>query len=111
MFKYYALLFSVFVIAVGYVYLRDPCNRQVREDFSNRHPSYRIVESGASEGSPESVRCHVSYQKPGSGQIYEDIWLYQYVDTWKFLRVIRTGSGEGVDEDRVGEDRIPDRDV
>jgi hypothetical protein len=51
-----------------------------------------IVDSGARSGSPESVHCHVAYRKPGDGEVYEDVWLYQHRGTaWEFSRVVETG--------------------
>jgi len=95
MLKYYVFAFLIVGIALFYAFLKDPCNRQLRTDFSNKYPSYKILESGASEGSPESVRCHISYQKLDSEQIYEDIWLYLYADSrWKFSRVLETPKRE-----------------
>ncbi len=91
MLKYYVLLFAVLCAALYFVYLEDPCHQQLRTDFSARHPSYVILDSGADEGSPETVRCHVSYRKPDGGQIYRDIWLYQRADTgWEFARIVET---------------------
>ena len=95
MLKYYVFAFLIVGIALFYAFLKDPCNRQLRADFSNKYPGYKILESGASEGSPESVRCHISYQKPDTEKIYEDIWLYLYADTgWKFSRVLETPKRE-----------------
>jgi hypothetical protein len=91
MLKYLAFLVLIIGVALFYVFVKDPCNGQLRADFSNKYPSYEIVDSGASEGSPESVRCLVSYQRPDSEQIQEDIWLYQYSRRgWEFSRIIET---------------------
>ena len=92
MLKYYAFLVVILGIALFYVYVKDPCNRQLRMDFADKHPSYKILDTGASEGSPESVRCHVSYRKPAGEQILEDIWLYMHTDRgWEFSKIIETG--------------------
>ena len=89
MLKYYVFLFLIVGIALFYAFLQDPCNRQIRTDFSNKYPSYKILDSGASEGSRESVRCYISYQKPDSEQIHEDIWLYRDSGSgWKFSRIL-----------------------
>ncbi|MAG34017.1 MAG: hypothetical protein CL908_24320 [Deltaproteobacteria bacterium] len=82
-------LLAIFMLAVFFVYIKDPCNQQVRTDFSNEYPSFKILNSGVSDGSPESVRCHVSYEKPASEQVYEDIWLYQHTDRgWEFVKIV-----------------------
>jgi hypothetical protein len=98
MFKYYALMIVVLVIASFYAFLKDPCNVTVKADFSDKHPSYTILDTGAAEGSPESVRCHVSYRKPDSAQVHKDIWLYRYSKSgWKFSRVVATPEREQAD--------------
>ncbi len=95
MLKYYVLLVLILGIALFYVFLKDPCNRQLRTDFSNKYPSYTILDSGASEGSPESVHCRISYRKPDSKQIYEEIWLYQdFGSGWNFSRILETRKRE-----------------
>ncbi len=95
MLKYYVLLFLVVGIALFYAFLQDPCNKRLRADFSEKHPSYKILHSGAAEGSPASVRCRISYQKPESEQIHEDVWLYQNPGTgWKFSRILETRERE-----------------
>ena len=98
MFKYYVLMFLVIVIASFYAFLKDPCNVLVKADFSDKYPSYTILDSGAAEGSPESVRCHVSYRKADSAQVHEDIWLYRYSGSgWKFSRILGTPEREQTD--------------
>ncbi len=95
MLKYYLLMFLVLVVGLFFVYIKDPCNQQVRTDFSSKYPGYEILNSGASEGSPESVRCHISYRKPDSDETHEDIWLYQ--DTgrgWQFSKIVETRKKE-----------------
>ncbi len=95
MLKYYILAFSVVGIALFYAFLSDPCNKQLRTDFSNKYPSYKILDSGAAEGSPESVRCHVSYKKPDGEQVYEDTWLYQNTASgWSFSRILESKQRE-----------------
>lgn len=95
MWKYYVLLFTVFVVAAVYAYLADPCNRLVRLEFAQQHPGYEVIDSNADKGSPESVQCHVSYRKPGDPQVYVDVWLYQnrgrHTKGWEFAKVIETG--------------------
>lgn len=89
--KYYILLFLIAGIALFYVFLQDPCNRTVKTDFSNRYPSYNILDSAARDGTPESVHCHVYYQKPDSELVYEDIWLYENsVTGWGFSGILET---------------------
>lgn len=97
MWKYYALLFTVVVVALFYAYLADPCNRLVRLEFAQQHPDYEVIDSDADEGSPESVQCHVTYRKPGDPQVYKDIWLYQNLGRrskqgWEFAKVIESGT-------------------
>jgi hypothetical protein len=110
MLKYYAFLALIVAIALYYVFIRDPCNQLLSTDFSNRHPSYKILSSGASEGSPESVRCHISYRKPDSEQIHEDIWLYQYSKRgWQFAKIIGTRELGPTDGDQVERPASDDR--
>lgn len=109
MLKYYAFLFLILGIALFYVYVKDPCNRQVRMDFAGQHPSYEILDTGASEGSPETVRCQVSYRKPDAEQVYQDVWLYQYSKRgWEFSKILETRkareAGEGGDPRRRNDD-------
>ena len=100
MLKYYLLMFAVVGIALFYVFLQDPCHRRVREDFANKYPGYELLGSGASEGSPETVRCRISYRKPGSEETYEDTWLYQDSGSgWKFSRIVETGRAGDTGED------------
>ncbi len=95
MLKYYVLLFVVVGLALFYVFLEDPCHQQLRTDFSAMYPSYEILDSGAAEGSPETVRCHITYRKPDGDQVYQDTWLYQRTDTdWKFSRILETQEKE-----------------
>ena len=91
--KYYVLLFLIVGLALYYVYLEEPCHKLSRTDFSNKHPSYKILNSGAKEGSPESVQCHISYQKPDSEQTHEEVWVYESTGSgWKFSRVLETAA-------------------
>ncbi len=95
MLKYYIFAFAIVGIALFYAFISDPCNRQLRTDFSDKYPSYAILDSGASEGSRESVRCHISYRKPDSEQIYEDTWLYRDLGSgWKFSRILEAHKRE-----------------
>ncbi|MBW2698837.1 MAG: hypothetical protein JRE70_20295 [Deltaproteobacteria bacterium] len=111
MLKAYVFLFLILGMTLFYVFLRDPCNRQLKADFSNKHPRYEILSSGAAEGSPESVHCHISYQKPDSEQIYEDIWLYEYLDSWKFSKVLETRTKEEAGDASDERPRDGDREV
>ncbi|MCP3985388.1 MAG: hypothetical protein GY723_13445 [bacterium] len=99
--KYYVLMFLIMGIALLYAFLEDPCNRQLRADFSREHPSFEILDSGASEGSPESVRCHISYREPENEQVYKDVWVYQNTgDGWTFFKVAearQTDQTDGVE--------------
>jgi hypothetical protein len=95
MLKYYILLFLIFGIILFYVFLEDPCNQIIRADFSNKYPSYEILDSGAGEGTSDNVHCHIYYKKPDSEQVYEDIWLYQDLGSgWEFSSVIETHARE-----------------
>ncbi|HJO23792.1 MAG: hypothetical protein GY772_09040 [bacterium] len=95
MLKYYALLVVVVGVALFYAFVKDPCNMQVRADLTDRFPTYEVLDSGATEGSPESVRCHISYKKPDGEEIYEAIWLYLYADNgWQFSRILETSDTE-----------------
>jgi hypothetical protein len=90
--KYYVLLFIVLGVALFYVFVRDPCNQQVRDDFAARYPGYEILDSSPAEGSPERVRCQISYRKPEDEQIYRDTWLYLYAkDGWSFAKILEAG--------------------
>ena len=94
MWKTVALLLVVLGIALYYTYVADPCQSQIRAEFADKHPDYEILHSAANEGSPKSVRCLISYQKPGSDQTHEEIWLYLYSKTgWKFGRVLEAPRG------------------
>ena len=108
--KYYAFLFLIFGIALYYVFIKDPCNNQLRTDFSNRYPGYEILDHGPSEGSRETVRCHISYRKPDSEEVYEDIWLYQDSGRgWEFFKILETGKPTGTGRDPGGRPRSDDR--
>lgn len=93
--KYYILLVLIFGIILFYVFREDPCNQIFRADFSNKYPSYEILDSVAGEGSPDNVHCHIYYRKPDSEQVYEDIWLYQDLGSgWGFSRILETHKRE-----------------
>ena len=66
----------------------------MRAEFSSKYPDYEILHSGAEEGSPESVRCTISYRKPDSAQIHEELWLYRNPGRgWRFSRVLEGPEG------------------
>ena len=93
--KYYVLMFAAVAIALFYAYVSDPCNMLVRRDFSNKHPDYTIVGATAEEGSPESVRCRVSYRKPDSAELHEELWLYYKMKQgWEFSKILKKEPGE-----------------
>ena len=109
MLKYYALMFLIVGVALYYVFLQDPCYSQLRADFFGRHPGYQILTSGASAGSPETVRCHISYRKTDGEQVYEDVWLYQDSGSgWTFSGIIETGKRAPTGEDQEGRPRPRD---
>lgn len=90
--KYYFFLFLIAVMGFLYIFYQDPCNQLLRADFSEKYPSYKILDSGAKEGSPESVHCHIYYKKPDSEQVYEDIWLYEDSGGgWNFSAILESG--------------------
>ena len=89
MLKYYIALFLVAGAALFYVYLQDPCNSKIREDFAGKYPDYKILSSGAGEGTPDKVMCHVSYHKPDNKQVFKDIWIYvNSGNCWEFSRIL-----------------------
>ncbi len=95
MLKYYIALFLIAGIALFYIFIKDPCNNQFRADFSNKYPGYEVLYFGAGEGSTDNVHCHISYKKPDSEQIYEDIWLYQDSGSgWEFSKILETKKTE-----------------
>lgn len=93
MLKHYLFLAAVVALALLYAFIADPCNRLVRMEFSEKHPGYVVLDSGADKGSPESVCCHITYRKPDDRQVYEDVWLYRSVKDrggWEFSRALET---------------------
>ncbi len=87
--KYYVFLFLVMAAVLYYIYIEDPCNRTLRLDFSSKYPDYAILDSGAGEVSTGNVRCHITYRKPDSDQVYEDVWLYKDIgDGWVFSKIV-----------------------
>ncbi|RLA16398.1 MAG: hypothetical protein DRQ56_10640 [Gammaproteobacteria bacterium] len=95
--KYFVLMFLVAGIGLFLVFIKDPCSKQVREDFSSNYPSYKILGVSASQGSPESVHCHISFQKPDSKQVFEYVWQYIHAEGgWEFSRAITTSETEPV---------------
>jgi hypothetical protein len=83
--KYYFILLLAAAAALFYVFQTDPCNKNIRADFSLQFPGYKILDSGSREGSPDEVKCHIRYQKPDSDQVYEDTWLYRNTENgWIF---------------------------
>jgi hypothetical protein len=93
--KYYFFLFLIAAAGFFYVFRKDPCNQMLRAEFSEKYPGYEILDSSAKEGSPESVHCHIYYNKPESEQVYEDIWLYENSGGgWNFSAIIKSGEKE-----------------
>ncbi len=107
MWKYYVLLFAVLGLGLYYVYVSDPCRSQIRAEFSAQHPGYEILGSEAESGSPESVRCRISYKQPEDGRTQEELWLYLNSDTgWKFSKVLPAPKGDptdGAHDQRLGQ--------
>ena len=93
--KYYFILVLIMGAVLYYIFLEDPCNNMVRADFSAKNPGYEILNSGAGEGTPDNVQCHIHYQKPDSEEIYEEVWLYQKVGSdWSLSGVLETPKTE-----------------
>jgi len=89
MLKYYLALFLVVGTALYYVFSTDPCSGQLRKDFSARYPDFKLVYSDAGESSTNNVQCHLAYEKPGSQDIFEDVWLYQNSGNgWEFSNIL-----------------------
>jgi hypothetical protein len=92
MVKYYFVLLLVMGAVFYYIFQVDPCNKNLRADFAKEYPGYKILDSGSREGSPEEVQCHIRYEKPGSEQVYEDVWSYRNSESgWIFSSVLTTG--------------------
>ena len=77
MLKYYIAMFLIMGGILFYIFLQDPCTEQFTADFSNKYPSYKVLDSRSEDGTPTSVQCRVLYQKPGSDKSYEEVWLYE----------------------------------
>jgi hypothetical protein len=94
--KYYLLMVAVVALALLYAFVEDPCNRLVRMEFAEKHPGYVILDSHPDQGSPESVRCQITYRRPDDARVYEDVWLYHHVSKggrgrgWQFARALET---------------------
>lgn len=89
MLKYYIALFLVAAGVLYYVFLQDPCSQLVKTEFSAKYPDYEIMFTGATDGSPESVHCHITYENPENRQVYEDVWLYlNQGNGWVFSRIL-----------------------
>ncbi len=89
--KYYIALFLIAGAALYYVFLQDPCSQLMKAEFSGKYPDYEIMFTGATEGTPDSVQCHVTYEKPDSKRVYEDVWLYENRGNgWAFSRILKS---------------------
>jgi len=87
--KYYFLLVLIMGSVLYFVYSEDPCYKNSRADFSRQFPDYKILDSGSTEGSPQSVQCHIRYSKPDNKIVYKDIWLYENQgDGWSFSKIL-----------------------
>ena len=99
MIKYWVLLFVVAAAVLVYIFLQDPCAEGFRTDFSDRYPTYKILDF-AGEGDTEGVSCHMFYKKPDDAQIYEDIWTYVNSDDgWQFSEIKETRKRDAVSRD------------
>ncbi len=93
--KYYAILVLFSLGVLYYVFLQDPCNRQLRMDFVEKHPDYTLVDSGSVQGSPLEVQCNVYYQKPADEEVYQEVWSYQKSGSdWRFSSVLQSQKAE-----------------
>lgn len=91
MLKYWVFMLAVLGIALVYAYFSDPCSRLVRGDFSEKHPAYEVVSVDAESGSPESVRCVVSYRNLDSRQVHEEVWWYRNAGSgWALFEILET---------------------
>ena len=89
MLKYYIPLFLVAGIALYYVFTTDPCNSQLRKDFSVKYPDFELLYAGAGEASKNNVQCLMAYEKPDSKDVYEDVWVYQNSGNgWEFSEIL-----------------------
>jgi len=89
--KYYFLLVLIIGAALYFVYAQDPCYKAIGDDFSRQFPDYKILDSGSTEGSPQSVQCHIRYSKPDNKTVYKDIWLYENQGNgWSFSKILVT---------------------
>ena len=89
--KYYAILILLSLGVLYYVFLQDPCNRQLRMDFLEKYPGYTLVDSDSRQGTPHEVQCNVYYQKPADKQVYQDVWSYKKSGSdWRFSSVLQS---------------------
>lgn len=77
MWKYWVIMLVILGALLVYSYFADPCIGLVRSEFVEKHPGAKIVSTDAEAGSPESVRCVVSYRKPGNQEIHKEVWWYK----------------------------------
>ena len=91
MWKYWVFMLVVLGLALVYAYLSDPCIGLVRGEFSEKYPGYQVVSSDAESGSPESVRCVVSYRKPDDPQVHAEVWWYRNTGNgWALFKILET---------------------
>ena len=91
MLKYWVFMLVVLGALLVYSYFSDPCIGRVRRDFSEKHPGYEVVSSDAESGSAESVRCVISYRKPDSRQVHEEVWWYRNAGGgWALFKILET---------------------
>jgi len=93
--KYYFIALLIFSAVLYYVFIQDPCNVLVKNEFSAKNPTYKILDVGASDGSVDSVQCHIYYEKPDDKEMHQDVWLYTNSGgDWSFSREIATDMRE-----------------
>jgi hypothetical protein len=75
--RYWIFMLVLLGALLVYAYYSDPCIGLVRGEFQARHPDWELVATDAESGSPESVRCVVSYRAPESRDVKRVIWWYR----------------------------------
>lgn len=95
MLKYWIFMGVVLITLLVYSYFMDPCISRVRRAFTEKHPDYELVSSDADSGSPESVRCVVSYRTPEDPQVHEQVWWYRdRGDGWELYKILEPEAAE-----------------
>ncbi len=94
MWRYWVFMLVLLGGLLVYAYSSDPCIGLVRREFSEKHSRYEIVSTDAESGSPESVRCVVSYRVPPSREVEQEVWLYRNAgDGWALFKILEPAAG------------------